>query len=65
MGVQIPTLLIRAGLSRIMTAEASERAAASNPLMQLKVIEGAHHHLPLERPRELAELIKGFLPAAA
>lgn len=64
MGVQIPTLLIRAGLSRIMTAEAAERAAASNPLVQLKVIEGAHHHLPLERPRELAELIKGFLQAA-
>src|ERR1700678_1570451 len=37
-GVQIPTLLIRAGLSRIMTAEAAERAEASNPLVQLKVI---------------------------
>jgi pimeloyl-ACP methyl ester carboxylesterase len=62
---QIPTLLIRAGLSRIMTAEAAERAAASNPLVQLKVIEGAHHHLPLERPSELAELIQGFIAAVA
>jgi pimeloyl-ACP methyl ester carboxylesterase len=58
---QVPALLIRAGLSRIMTAEAAERAASSNPLAQLKVIEGAHHHLPLERPHELGELISGFV----
>jgi pimeloyl-ACP methyl ester carboxylesterase len=60
-GARIPTLLIRAGLSRIMTAEAAERAAISNSLVELKVIEGAHHHLPLERPHELAELISGFV----
>lgn len=58
---QIPTLLIRAGLSRIMTAEAAERSASLNPLVELTVIEGAHHHLPLERPDELAELISGFV----
>jgi len=58
---QIPTLLIRAGLSRIMMAEAAEQAAASNELVELKVLEGAHHHLPLERPHELGELISGFV----
>ena len=60
---QVPMLLIRAGLSRIMTAEAAGRAAESNPLVELKVIEGAHHHLLLERPRDLAELICGFAMA--
>lgn len=60
-GAQIPTLLIRAGLSRIMTAEAAERAAMSNSLVELKAIEGAHHHLPLERPHELAKLISVFV----
>ncbi|HEX4210983.1 MAG TPA: alpha/beta hydrolase [Candidatus Binataceae bacterium] len=62
---RIPALLIRAGLSRIMTAEAAERAAASNPQVQLKVIEGAHHHLPLERPDELARLMDEFVTALA
>jgi pimeloyl-ACP methyl ester carboxylesterase len=60
-GARIPMLLIRASLSRIMTAEAADRAASSNSLVELKVIEGAHHHLPLERPRELAELISTFV----
>jgi pimeloyl-ACP methyl ester carboxylesterase len=59
--VQIPTLLIRGGLSRIMTREAAERATASNPLIRLEVIEGAHHHLPLERPRDLAAIISNFV----
>jgi pimeloyl-ACP methyl ester carboxylesterase len=59
--VQIPTLLIRAGLSRIMTQEAAERSAGSNALIRLKVIEGGHHHLPLERPRDLAAIISRFV----
>lgn len=59
--VQIPTLLIRGGLSRIMTQEAADRATASNPLLRLEVIEGGHHHLPLERPHELAAIIGSFV----
>jgi pimeloyl-ACP methyl ester carboxylesterase len=62
---RIPTLLIRAGLSRIMMAESAERAASSNPLVELKVIEGAHHHLPLERPHDLAKLISVFVKEVA
>lgn len=58
--VRVPLLLIRGERSRIMTAEGAQRAVESNPHARLKVIAGAHHHLPLERPDELARLIEEF-----
>jgi pimeloyl-ACP methyl ester carboxylesterase len=61
--VRIPTLLIRGSLSRIMTREAAERAAASNRFIRREMIEGGHHHLPLERPHELAAIISRFAAA--
>lgn len=60
----LPLLLIRAGLSRIMTAEAAARVAASNPLVRLVMLPAAHHHLPLERPTELAGAILAFADTA-
>jgi pimeloyl-ACP methyl ester carboxylesterase len=59
--LRIPTLLVRAGMSRIMTADAAARAAASNPLVELIEIPATHHHLPLERPDLLADAIVGFI----
>ncbi|MGH8013645.1 MAG: alpha/beta fold hydrolase [Candidatus Binataceae bacterium] len=59
--VTVPTLLVRAEKSRIMTAEAAVRAADSNPMVQLTEIPGAHHHLPLERPGEMAAVIEAFV----
>jgi pimeloyl-ACP methyl ester carboxylesterase len=56
----LPTLLVRAGRSRIMTQEAAEAAAASNPRVELVVIPDAHHHVLLEKPQELARVIAGF-----
>lgn len=58
--IRIPTLLIRAGMSRIMTAEATAQAAELNPLVRCVVIPAAHHHLPLERPGLLADAIAEF-----
>lgn len=57
----LPMLLIRAGQSRILTAEAAATATASNPLLSLVTIPRAHHHLPLEAPRELAGVIAKFI----
>jgi pimeloyl-ACP methyl ester carboxylesterase len=57
----IPTLLIRAEMSRIMTAEASAIAAESNPLVRLVEIPGAHHHVPLQCPDALARAITEFV----
>jgi len=60
---RVPLLLIRGGLSKIMTAEGAHRALESNPFARLQVIAGAHHHLPLERPDALAEMIVRFIKA--
>ncbi len=59
--LRVPTLLVRAGKSRIMTQESSEAAAASNPHTKLVVIPDAHHHVILEKPAEVARLIAEFV----
>jgi pimeloyl-ACP methyl ester carboxylesterase len=61
--IGIPTLLMRAELSRIMTAEATVSAADSNPFVRVAVISGAHHHVPLEFPDLLARAIAEFAVA--
>lgn len=59
--VRVPLLLVRGGRSRIMTAEAAQRALQSNPLVRLTVIEDAHHHVPIERPAALASIVDQFV----
>lgn len=59
--LRIRTLLVRAQMSRIMTQDASEVARASNPNVDLVVIPHAHHHVILEKPREVAETIEHFI----
>lgn len=58
--IEIPTLLIRAEMSHIMTAEASANAVVSNACVRLAMIPGAHHHVPLECPEALAQIISEF-----
>jgi pimeloyl-ACP methyl ester carboxylesterase len=58
---RVPLLLIRGALSRIMSAEGARHALESNPHARLAVVAGAHHHLPLERPGEIARLIQQFV----
>ncbi|HLW70267.1 MAG TPA: alpha/beta hydrolase [Candidatus Binataceae bacterium] len=59
--IEMPLLLVRAGHSRILTAEAAAAAVASNPRARLETIADAHHHIPLERPAELAQVLKEFI----
>jgi esterase len=59
--VTLPMLLIRAGESRILTAEAAVTAEKMNPLVKLVTIPDAHHHLPLESPEKLAREIANFI----
>ena len=59
--LRVPTLLVRAQMSRIMTQESSEVATASNPKVKLMVIPDAHHHVILEKPREVAATIVEFI----
>jgi pimeloyl-ACP methyl ester carboxylesterase len=58
--LEMRTMLVRAERSRIMTQEAAEAASASNPRVALVVIPGAHHHVLLEKPEELARVILDF-----
>jgi pimeloyl-ACP methyl ester carboxylesterase len=51
---------VRAEKSRIMTQESSEAAATSNPHARLVVIRNAHHHVILEKPAEVAQVIAEF-----
>ena len=59
--IRIPTLLLRAELSRIMTAEAAAGACAANPRMRLVTIPAAHHHLLLEKPAAVAKAIREYV----
>jgi pimeloyl-ACP methyl ester carboxylesterase len=58
--IDIPTMLVRAENSRIMTADAAEHARASNPHARLVTIPGAHHHVILENPAAVARIIEEF-----
>ena len=59
--VRVPVLLVRGGRSRIMTAEAAQRALQLNPLVRLAVIEDSHHHVIIERPAALAAVVDEFV----
>ncbi len=58
--IRIPTMLVRAEHSRIMTAEGAEHARASNPNARLVTIAGAHHHVILEKAEAVARVIEQF-----
>ena len=58
--ITIPTMLVRAENSRIMTAEAAQHARESNPHAKLVTIPGAHHHVILENPAAIARVIEEF-----
>jgi esterase len=59
--VRVPLLLVRGGRSRIMTAQAAQRALQLNPVVRLAVIEDSHHHVIIERPAALAALVDEFV----
>lgn len=59
--VRDPLLLIRAEHSRIMTADGARRAIETNSNARLVTIAGAHHHVILERPAEVARAIREFV----
>src|SRR5579875_404350 len=59
--VRVPLLLVRAARSRIMTAEAAQRALELNPRARLAVVDDSHHHVLIERPAALASAVKEFV----
>jgi len=60
-GITAPTLIVRGGLSPVLTPEMAERLRASIPRSTLVTIPGAYHHLTLDRPAEFTATLAEFL----
>jgi pimeloyl-ACP methyl ester carboxylesterase len=56
-----PTLIVRGGLSPILTPEMAERLRAGVPHASLVTIPDAYHHLTLDRPAEFTDVLDRFL----
>jgi pimeloyl-ACP methyl ester carboxylesterase len=59
--ITAPTLIVRGGLSPVLTAEMAERLRASIPRASLVTIPNAYHHLTLDAPAEFTAALAGFL----
>lgn len=59
--ITAPTLVVRGGQDGLVPAVYSETFAAEIPGARLEVVPDAAHLLPLERPAELAGLVREFL----
>ena len=60
--LKVPALVLAGELDPVYEPRGSEVMASLLPNARLEVIRGAGHMLPLELPRRLSELIRGFLP---
>lgn len=59
--ITAPTLIVRGGLSPILTPEMAERLRAAVPRSTLVTIPEAYHHLTLDRPAEFTAELERFL----
>jgi len=65
--ITAPTLIVRGGLSPVLTAEIAERLRAGIRRASLVTIPNAYHHLTLDAPAEFTTALAQFLarlPAA-
>jgi pimeloyl-ACP methyl ester carboxylesterase len=62
-GVACPVLVVRGSNSTIMSHAALEEFSAAAPHASIVEIEGAHHHVMLDRPELLASAVRSFLDA--
>ncbi len=63
-GLVTPSLIVWGRDDRIVPLECGERYAKSLARARLEIVEGAGHFVDMEKPRELAELVTGFLNEA-
>jgi pimeloyl-ACP methyl ester carboxylesterase len=59
--IAAPTLVVRGGLSPVLTAEMAERLRATIPRASLVTIPDAYHHLTLDQPGAFTKALTGFL----
>jgi pimeloyl-ACP methyl ester carboxylesterase len=59
--IKAPTLVVRGGVSNVLSQEVAEREAAAIPQGRLAVIEGSGHPVPMDRPAEMEAAVRAFL----
>jgi pimeloyl-ACP methyl ester carboxylesterase len=59
--ITAPTLVVRGGVSNVLSQELAEREAAAIPNGRLVVVEGSGHPVPMDRPAELEAAVRAFL----
>lgn len=62
--ISAPALVVRAALSPILLPEVAERMAREIPRARLVTLEGAYHHLMLDRPAAFTAVLDGFFREA-
>jgi len=58
--IRVPAFVVRGGLSELIGPEDFERVAREVRAAGAVVIPGAHHHVPLDKPAELAGAVATF-----
>jgi pimeloyl-ACP methyl ester carboxylesterase len=64
-GVATPALVVWGRHDRIVPLECGERYAKALPQARLSIVEGAGHYVEMEKPEELARLVRAFITTAA
>jgi pimeloyl-ACP methyl ester carboxylesterase len=59
--ITAPTLVVRGGLSPVLTEEMAERLRATIPKASLVTIPNAYHHLTLDQPAAFTAALQTFL----
>ena len=59
--ITAPTLVVRGGLSNVLSQEVAEKEAAALPHGRLVVIEGSGHPVPMDKPAALDAAVRSFL----
>jgi pimeloyl-ACP methyl ester carboxylesterase len=59
--IAAPTLIVRAALSPVLTADMAERMRASIPDVRMVEVPGAYHHVTLDQPERFVRAVEGFL----
>ena len=60
-GVKTPALVVWGREDRIVPLECGERYVKALPQARLEVVDGAGHFVEMEKPDELARLVRGFV----
>jgi pimeloyl-ACP methyl ester carboxylesterase len=62
-GVTTPTLVVWGREDGVVPLECGERYAKAMPQARLSIVEGAGHYVEMEKPEELAKLVRAFVSA--